>query len=139
MRGFHYSGSSLTKKHMGYQFSVEFNAEMKNEDNFDLIFLIYVFKKVKEWFLVILTLRCAFWQALQMFFLQSLQCQWAALLSLQAVHLILKVTSPWKISVTFFWFELFFTFKDKISFSTRFKASKTSDEEPATSRLFLTL
>ena len=138
MRGFHYSGSCLTKMHMGYQFSVEFNAEMKNEDNFDLIFLIHS-KKSKNVFLVILTLRCAFWQALQMFFLQSLQCQWAALLSLKAVHLILKVTSPWKISVIFFWFELFFTFKDKISFSTRFKASKTSDEEPATSRLFLTL
>ena len=31
----------LKKMHMGYQFSVEFNAEMKNEDNFYLIFLIY--------------------------------------------------------------------------------------------------
>ena len=60
-------------------------------------------------------------------------------MSLQAVHLILKVTSPWKISVIFFWFELFFTFKDKISFSTRFKASKTSDEEPATSIVYITL
>ena len=34
---------------MGYQFSVEFNAEMKNEDNFDLIFLIYS-KKSKNGF-----------------------------------------------------------------------------------------
>ena len=39
----------LTKMHMGYQFSVEFNAEMKNEDNFDLIFLIYS-KKAKNGF-----------------------------------------------------------------------------------------
>ena len=49
LRGFHYSGSCLTKMHMGYQFSVEFNAEMKNEDNFDLIFLIYS-KKSKNGF-----------------------------------------------------------------------------------------
>ena len=34
---------------MGYKFSVEFNAEMKNEDNFDLIFPIYS-KKSKNGF-----------------------------------------------------------------------------------------